>query len=49
MDNNIFKNTVLELINDKDKLSKMRKNALQLAKPNATNNIVKNILEVAQI
>ena len=49
MDNNILKNTVLELINDKDKLSKMRKNALQLAKPNATNNIVKNILEVAQI
>ena len=49
MDNNILKNTVLELINDKDKLSKMRKNAFQLAKPNATNNIVKNILEVAQI
>jgi UDP-N-acetylglucosamine--N-acetylmuramyl-(pentapeptide) pyrophosphoryl-undecaprenol N-acetylglucosamine transferase len=49
MDNNILKNTILELINDKDKLSDMRKNALQLAKPNATNNIVKNILEVAQI
>jgi len=49
MDNNILKNTILELINDKDKLSKMRKNAFQLAKPNATNNIVKNILEVAQV
>jgi len=49
MDNNILKNTVLELINDKDKLSKMRENALQLAKPNATNNIVKNILEIVQI
>ena len=49
MDINHLKNTVLELINDKNKLSIMRKNALQLAKPNATRNIVKNILEVAQI
>ena len=48
IDNNILGNTILELIKDKDKLSKMRKNALQLAKPNATKNIVKKILEVAQ-
>ena len=45
----ILRNTILELIKDKDKLSKMRKNALQLAKPNATKNIVKKILEVAQV
>ena len=48
IDNNILGNTILELIKDKDKLSKMRKNALQLAKPNATKNIVKKILEVTQ-
>jgi len=49
MDVNLLRNTILELINDKNKLSMMRKNALQLAKPNATSNIVKNILEVAQV
>lgn len=48
MDNNILGNIILELMKDKNKLSKMRKNALQLAKPNATKNIVKKILEVAQ-
>ncbi|MDG2287925.1 MAG: glycosyltransferase, partial [Candidatus Marinimicrobia bacterium] len=49
MDVNLLRNTILELINDKNKLSMMRKNALQLAKPNATSNIVKNILKVAQV
>ena len=49
MDVNLLRNTILELINDKNKLSMMRKNALQLAKPNATSNIVKNILEAVQV
>ena len=34
---------------DKDTLLKMRNNALQIAKPNATKNIVNEILDIAQV
>ncbi len=49
LDKNVLGKTVLDLINDKDALLKMRNNALQIAKPNATKNIVNEILDIAQV
>ena len=42
-------NSIIELINDKNKLKNMSANALRIAKPGATKDIVKNILEVAKV
>ena len=49
LDNEILGNTIIELINDKNKLNIMSKNALKIAKPDATKDIVKNILGVAKV
>lgn len=49
LDNDILGNTIIELINDKNKLKNMSANALRIAKPGATKDIVKNILEVAKV
>ena len=49
LDKNVLGKTVLDLINDKDTLLKMSNNALQIAKPNATKNIVNEILDIAQV
>ena len=49
LDKNVLGKTVLDLINDKDTLLKMRNNALQIAKPNATKNIVNEILDITQV
>ena len=49
LENDILGNTVIELINDKNKLKNMSANALRIAKPGATKDIVKNILEVAKV
>lgn len=49
LNNDILSNTIIQLIKDENRLDNMRKNALRLAKPDATKNIVNKILEVAQV
>ena len=41
-----LENTLLDLLNAPDIISELEKNAGQLANPNATQNIVKEILEL---